>query len=197
MGEKKPSSLRTRIDRTRQTYDRKTNPAPIIIGVSFIFVVGLVLYFVAFSTPPTPHKKGNYVPKNEMAMPAKPNYGPASGRTPMPKSDEQSAYEFVDAAKRTAREGDIEKAVQQLKSSLGKWPKYDAELYFAMAMCVGERETKLQGEPLRQMWAEKYNYYQKTLDLINAGGKFAYGKHSVRVNNLKTAIRVAKDKAGM
>jgi hypothetical protein len=132
-----------------------------------------------------------------MQMPTKPNYGPASGRPVMQESPLESAYFITDNAKRTARNGEIDKAMQSLQASLGKWQQYDAEIYFAMAMCVGEKETKLQGEALQQMWAEKAGYFQKALDLIEAGGKFAYGKHSVRLSNLKTVIAVAKQKAGM
>jgi len=194
--EKKPSSLRTRIDRTRQSYERKGNPMPLIIGAGFMLVVGIVLYTVVFSTPPNPAKVPNQAPPQLLQPPANPNLGPASGRPAMPKTDETAAYEFTEEAK-TLGKTDPTKALEMLKGSLGKWPKYDAELYCAMGKVVGERETQLQGEALRQMWAEKAEYYQKALELIDAGGKFAYGKHEVRIANLKTVINVAKEKAGM
>lgn len=196
--EKKPSSLRTRIDRTRMTYERKSNPAPIIVGAAFVLVLAIVLYMAAFSTPPVPIKQPNRAPRKELKQPDNPNYGPASGRASMPKTDEQSVYEITENAKRIARDGNIPQAMDLLKGSLGKWPKYDAELYCSMAMCVGENELKLSGAALQEMWAEKAGYYQKALDLVKQNnGKFAYGKHSVRITNLKMVLGVSKQKAGM
>jgi hypothetical protein len=198
MGEEEtPNSLKTRIDRTRSTYESKSNPTAIIIGASFVFVVGIVLYAVAFSTPPAPHRRPNRAPAEALKQPANPNYGPASGRPSVPRSDEEQAYEFTEAAKRTARDGKVDQALKDLNASLGKWPKYDAELYCAMAVSVGEQETKLQGAALTQMWAQKVEYYQKALSLIEGGGKFAYHTHEVRLNNLRAALDVSKQKAGM
>jgi len=199
--EKKPSSLRTRLERTRMTYERsKSNPMPIIFGAGFVLVIGIVLYVVAFSSPPKPVRQANVVPQELSQMPARPNLGPASGLAPTPKSDEEAVYYFVDEIKRSvpdkADSSAVQAALEKLQGALGKWPKYDAEIYFTMAIVVGKQEARLQGDPLRQMWADKLGYFQKALELIEAGGKFAYGEPQRRVNQLKESIRVAKEKSG-
>jgi hypothetical protein len=198
--DRQPSELRSRIARTRATYQRESNPTPLIVGSAFILVVGVMIYFIGgFHTAPTPAHRANRAPARLLKAPAKPNYGPASGRPAYKPSDETQVYNLTDAAKKQARNGDVAGALAKLNAAVGKWPRYDAELYFAMAICVGEKERSLQSQPqaLQQMWQEKAGYYQQSLDKIGQGGKFAYGKQQVRLSNLNTVLQTARQKAGM
>jgi hypothetical protein len=185
-----------RIERTRAQYNRETNQTPLIIGGAFVLVVGIVLFLMLSSTPPTPAKRPNRPQRALLEAPASPNYGAASGRQGIPVTDETQAYRFVDQAKKLA-DTDPLAAVEKLRNALGRWPKYDAEIYFSMGVCVGKREGSVQGEALRQVYAEKAEHYQKALDLVeNQGGKFAYGDKESRLSRLRTVLGVAREKAG-
>ena len=71
---KKPSSLRTRVDRTRKTYRKKKNPVPMIIGavVLLLFLVGMYV-FLGQSGSSSSKKRRSEHPK-----PAKSETGTAS-----------------------------------------------------------------------------------------------------------------------
>jgi hypothetical protein len=53
----------------------------------------------------------------------------------MPVND-MEVYSFVESARAQATGGDVEGAMQVLRSAFGKWPQYDAEIHFAMGNCL-------------------------------------------------------------
>jgi hypothetical protein len=186
--EKKPSSLRKRIDRTRKAYEKKIRPTQIFVALVFVIIVAAVLAF-AFRGKPAEYGAGAGRSSSQSSeqgsgsavAPNPPGPAPSAPKTPEEAVD-RLRYEAKELAKT-----DPDGAVAKLKASLGKWPEYDAELYCQMGYALPESRA-----------AEKVEYYEKALGMIESGqGKFLYDPLKNRLQNLKRSIEVMKDKAGL
>jgi hypothetical protein len=184
--EKKPSSLRKRIDRKMKTYEQPVNMKNLAIGVVIVIIAGAALVFL-------------FWPKGK-AGPVQPKQGGEAGQVeggednpgpppPPPPSVETQVFDFVNEAKEMAKKGDVEGGVAKLEGALGRWPEYDAEIYFAWSVCISQKD-KLTGED----WNEKLRLYLKAKEIIDGGGKWAYDPIGNRTAKLTDSIETCREK---
>ncbi len=122
---------------------------------------------------------------------------PKEAEKPAPKTPLEEISEFV-AEMRKLAWTEPDEAAGRLKKALGRWPEYNAELYWQRASCLSWKEPKLHGneKAIRKLWAEKLRCYRRTKQLIEAGGSFATDASGNREEMLDKVIAVARKRAG-
>jgi hypothetical protein len=160
-----------------------------IVGVVAVVLIGGGIAIVMGGGDPAPRRRTTTpAPAPQPA----PTPSPVSYKPKPPADPAMQAQMFTAECKRQARSGDPDGALQKLQGALGRWGgRYDAEIYFTMAIAVGQKGGGA------DIWRKKYEYYKKCKDLLNAGGSFAYDPLGNRKTNLDTSMKVAKDKAGL
>lgn len=193
---KKPSSLRTRVDRARKTYAHKKNPVPIIIGAVFLVIFGVAMIVVLGK--PTPRKiKPPSSTEVEETGTSTDGGAPVEPVASKPKSLEDQVWNFTEQAKFQAR-NDADAALQKLKGKLGVWSNFP-DLHHAMAMIVETKIRKAGGDAgsVRRLSAEKLGYLEKAKEATDAGNKWAYDPNGDKTTKLGASIDQAKRDAGM
>lgn len=189
MGEqKKPSSLRTRVDRARKSYGKPMKPLPIIIGLVFVIGCGVALYF-AFRGEPTPYgdkRKGTKPPPTETPTSEAAVRPPAP--RPLPSDPRQAAYRIAGEAKQQAKLAP-EAAMRKLEQALDQYPEYTPTLYRAMAMVVEQKIMKSGGSNApRHLFEEKREHLLNAKAELDAGRKWAYDPIGNSTGNLEMSI---------
>jgi hypothetical protein len=173
-GEEGDEDRRTR----RQRYRSSSSPVlPIVLTVMFVGVGGVGLYFVmqgqsGQGAPRRPNAASNQPTAQEPA----PTTSSSDPFRPAPKNDEDAVFYIIADAKKL---GYTPKAVEFLRSNLGKYPAYDCEIYAQM----GYRSTSK---------SDKAQFYAKALELASQGGKFQYGDRDQRLKQLKDNLEQAQ-----
>jgi hypothetical protein len=193
---KKPSSLRTRVARSRQTYGRKKNPMPMVIGFVVLAIMGIGLYVFLGRTPPKKYKPpdtGGEAAGNTSgaAAPAASSSGPPrrEGTNPKQKAYYVCFYELDDVK---AKRKTAEAAVSALKGALSAHPEYTPEIYFTMAMAIDKKIARTPDKSAqRPLYQQKLDYLKKAEEAANAGKKWANGIDAVRNSNLAKSIEQA------
>ena len=192
MGEqKKPSSLRTRVDRARKAYDKPTKAGPIIIGAVFVIVCGVVLVF-AFREPPASYS-GRSTDSDEAPAPQP---APASESKPVkPKlsaNPRQAVMQIVTDAKQTARKN-ADAAMKDLEQALAKYPQYTPTIYRGMGMVIEQKIVKSGGSNApRRLLQQKLDYFLKAKDELDAGKEWAFDPIKNSTANLNSSIEQAE-----
>lgn len=189
--QKKPSSLRGRVERTRKVHSKPMNPAPIIIGIVFVLVAGIGLY-IAFRKPPTPYKQPNTntAPQPQPAVSA-PVAAPAPAK---PKTPRDAAWTLCEEA-RSTKNANPDAALSSLEQGLGQYPQYKADIYSGMAMCVEEKIKKAGANPPNSLLREKLKYLREAMAAVEAGSEWLLDPLQNKTSYLQRRIEVAEGEA--
>jgi hypothetical protein len=112
---------------------------------------------------------------------------------PQPKNDVGRVFHATFYAREKSKR-DPDAAIADLKSALGRWPDYDADFYFGIAMAVDRkipRSAQASDERL-DLYRRKLQHLEKALACINAGGKWANDPMGTRSDNLRLSIEQAR-----
>ena len=187
---KKPSSLRGRVERTRKVHSKPMNPVPIIIGIVFVVLAGIGLY-IAFQGPSTPYKqpssKTNEPPQPQPAVSA-----PAAPRAPAKAKTPREAAWYACEEARLASKTDPDAAIASLEPSIGKYPDYQADIYFRLAMCVDEKIKKAGANAPESLKKRKLDYLLDAKKAVGAGSKWMQDPYKSKSANLDMSIEQAK-----
>ena len=199
MGErKKPSSLRTRMDRARKGYSKPMNPVPIIIGVVVVGVCGVGLY-VAFKGEPAPSAGEGGTGETSADQLATPEGAevPSQPRAPapLPKDPKKAVYSLTMRAKQNAKTAP-DAAMRDLEQALVKYPEYLPDIYHAMAMIVEIKIQKSGGTNApRELLREKLKFLRRAKEEIDAGKGWVADPIGNRTGNLIMSITQAEKEA--
>ena len=191
---KKPSSLRTRVDRTRRTYGRKSGPTGMIIAIVFmvLFLIGLYVALGTDSgTPPrrdTGHSSGTSSPE---VVPVTAAPRPAAARVP------KNAFEVVFyASQKRKRQKDPDGALRMLREGLTKFGD-SPDIYSEMAMAVDAKMAKAGkgSAAYRQLAGEKLRHLEKAMEVINGGKGWEQDAMGNKTTQLQTRIEQARKAA--
>lgn len=177
--EEKPSSLRMRLARTRQTYRHKKTPVPIIIGVIVVAVGGVALYLAFTRKGSRPRRPTPTVPVESEELGER----PSTSAAPEPKTVGEKVWLMITEAKDLSRE-DPAGAVEKLNALLREYPQYEGEIYFAMGVSMQ-----------RPNWTQKAEYYEKAKAAFQAGSPYLYGNEGMRMPRLEILINTSRRKA--
>ncbi len=189
---KKPSSLRTRVDRTRKTYQKKKNPVPMIIGgvVLLLFLVGMFLFL------PKSGSSKRRPGRSEHPKAAESDTGSTSSAPLGPVAkDPKNAFELVSYASLKRRnDKDPEGALSMLKGGLAKWGDVP-DVHCEMAFAVDAIMAKTRNDPaaLRRLKQEKLDHYKKAQQLLQSGKSWDNDPMTSKTANLNTSIQQAED----
>ncbi|MHC4201410.1 MAG: hypothetical protein ACYSU0_15580 [Planctomycetota bacterium] len=192
---KKPSSLRTRVDRTRKTYQKTKNPVPMIIGgvVLLLFLVGLYAFL---------GQSGSSSSKRRPPKRRQPVESETGTKSSAPLGfvarEPKNAFEFVSYASIKRRnDKDPEGALRMLKEGLSKWgdvPDVHCEMAYAVDAIIAK--TKNDPAALRRLREEKLAHYKKALELVESGKSWDTDQAGNKTGNLKTSIEQAEAALG-
>ncbi len=189
----KPSSLRGRVDRARRTYQRKSNPTPLIIGAVVIVVLGGGMYFVLNTEP-----KRTVAPSSGSQRKTEPRPGPSAPIKPVKKKPEDAGdLVFKARTKRKFGTRDPEAALKILEDGLEKWGDVP-DVHHEMAMAVNDMIPKARNDPeaVSRLRKEKLAHLEKAMELLESGKKWNVDPRGNRTGNLKTSIEQARLRAG-
>jgi hypothetical protein len=164
--------------------------AIMMIGV---VLAGGVVFFLMFSgdSPPPRGRSSAPPPPSTPPPAASTSVGPSFAQRQAAADPAMQAQMFVGECKTLARSGRADEALQKLSGAVGRWGgKYDAEIYFTMAIAVGQKGNGA------DIWAKKLEYYEKCKQLLDAGGSLAYDPLGNRQTNLAKSIEQARLKSG-
>ena len=110
-----------------------------------------------------------------------------------PKNDRERVFYAAFYAKEKSKE-DPDAALADLKSALGRWPEYDADIHFVMAMAFDRKMFRAaQASDERRGFARrKLDHLEKALECIEAGGQWACDPLQARTRNLEVCIEQAR-----
>ena len=187
---KKPSSLRTRVERTRKTYHKKKNPVPMIVGavVLLLFLVGMFVFL------PRSGSSTSRPGRSKRPRPADSDVGSTTSAPGQPVAREpQSVSDLVFyAGDKRRRLNDPEGALSMLKANLSKWG--DApEVHCEMAYAVDAIIAKTRSDPaaLRRLKQEKLGHLKKAKALLDSGKRWSSDPLGNKTSNLDTSIEQA------
>jgi len=177
---KKASSLRGRVARSRQTYHRKSNPMPIIIGAVVLGVMGIAMYVFlgADEKRYTPPEADSTTESGASKKAASTQPGRAPSKT---------LFELLHWA-RIDRKKAPDKALADLvakESEYGDIPDFQ----MAKAMTVDEKIGKAQGNAAKKILAEeKLRYLSKAQELLDDGKSWNKDPMGSKTGNLDTSL---------
>ena len=192
---KKPSSLRTRVDRTRKTYQKKKNPVPMIIGgvVLLLFLVGMYVFL---------GQSGSSSSKRRRPRPPKPAESETGSTSSAPlgfaAKEPNNAFELVSYASiKRRKDKDPEGALSMLKGGLAKWGDVP-DVHCEMAFAVDAIMAKTRNDPaaLRRLKQEKLDHYKKAQQLLLSGKSWDNDPTESKTANLNTSIEQAQAAVG-
>jgi len=112
---------------------------------------------------------------------------------PQPQSDADRVYYAKFYAWELAKT-DPDAAIADLESALGRWPDYDAEFHFGIAMAVDRkifRSPQTSSERI-VLFQQKLEHLEKALSCINGGGRWISDQMETRTRNLELSIEQAR-----
>ena len=200
MGEgKKPSSLRTRVQRSRKVYAQKTHPMRIVVGALVLLAMGVGLW-VFVGKPERPKFKpvdGDDTGAVESTASGSSSSPSAAPFRPEGKTPKEKAHFLCFYAKQDAKQ-DPDKAVADLKKGLVANSGYSAEIYFTMAMALNEKIYKTKDKAAqKRLYREKVGYLEQAIDAADAGSKWTYGDAGFRRSKLDEIMEQSRKSAGM
>jgi len=139
-------------------------------------------------------------PVNATAV-ARPESGPSRNVRPLQppptrpqrKDDAERVFRAIYYARQLASRNP-DAAIADLEPALGRWPGYDAEFHFGIAMAVDKKIFRsARGSKQRlDLFKRKLQHLKKALACIDAGGKWASDPMETRTPNLKLSIEQAR-----
>jgi hypothetical protein len=175
---KKASSLRGRVARSRQTYSRKSNPMPLIVGLVVLAVMGAGLYFILGDSPP---KAG---PNDKPDVTTNTSSGNASAQ---PARQVNTLYQLLHWA-RIDRADNPDKALADLAAQESKYGDVP-DFQVAKAMTVDKKIGRAQGNAAKKTLAEeKLRYLEKARELLDAGKAWDEDPMKTKTANLGTSL---------
>jgi len=195
-GKKKTaSSLRGRVARSRQTYNRKSNPMPLIIGVVVLGVMGVGL-FVFLGGPE--ERQDRPRDRDEATADSAPSTAPATPPRKVGKTPEEKAHFLCFYAKKDAKNKKADQALADLKKFVAGDSEYAAEIYFSMAMVIQEKIYAAKDKDAqRALYREKVGYLEKAMEAADGGSKWTYGNPQSRRSKLDENLKISRKNAGM
>lgn len=181
---KKNSSLRGRVARSRQTYARKSNPMPLVIGVVVLAIVGIGLYVFLGTAPTKRHESPAASGTTETATDATSAAEPA-------RAEADTLFKLLHWA-RIDRKDNPGKALADLcarESKYGDVPDFQV----AKAMTINEKIARAQGNAAKRALAEeKLRYLEKARELLDAGKAWDEDPIGSKTGNLGTSLEQCK-----
>lgn len=110
-----------------------------------------------------------------------------------PKNDRERVFYTTFHAKEKSKR-DPDAALADLKSALGHWPEYDADIHFGMAMAFDRKMFRAAhaSDERRGFARRKLDHLEKARACIEAGGEWAHDPMSMRTKNLQISIEQAR-----
>ena len=130
-------------------------------------------------------------PESGSARNVRPLWPPPPQR--QPKDDVERVFYATSYARVLAKRSP-DAAIADLESALGRWPDYDAEFHFGIAMAVSQkifRSAQSSDERLG-LFRRKLQHLERALACINDGGKWIRDPMETRTPNLKLSIEQAR-----
>jgi hypothetical protein len=194
---KKASSLRGRVARSRQTYNRKSNSMPIIIGAVVLCGMGVGMYIFLGSEDKKYKPPGNGTESEEPANTST-SSSPAGPARKIGKTPKQKATNLCFYAKQDAKAKKIDLALSDLTKGAAANADYAAEIYFTMAMVLNEKIYATKDKAAKQaLYREKVGYLSKAIEASDDGSKWTYGKSADRRSKVDEIMTESKKSAGM
>jgi len=184
MGEedkKKASSLRGRVARSRKTYNRKSNPMPLIIGVVVLGVMGVGLFVFLGGPEKKPDRPRD---RNETTQPAA---STSTASTQPGRAPPKSLFELIHWARQDSLK-DPDKALADLRAQESKYGEIP-DFQMAKAMAVDKKIGRAKGNAENKRLAEeKLRYLEKTQELLDAGKAWDNDPMKSRTGNLSQSL---------
>ncbi len=182
---KKASSLRGRVARSRQTYSRKSNPMPLIIGLVVLTVMGAGLYVFFGGEAPKKHTKAG-------------SNAPAAGGNTSTTTSTQPARAPADSLfkllyyARDDSKTNPDKALADLAAQESKYGGIP-DFQVAKAMAVDKKIGRAQGNAAKKGLAEeKLRYLEKAQELLDSGKAWDEDPMKTKTANLGTSLEQCK-----
>jgi len=182
MGEedkKKASSLRGRVARSRKTYNRKSSPMPLIIGVVVLAVMGVGLF--VFLGGPEEKRDGT---RNDSET----TQGETSTAAAQPaRAAPKNLFELIYWARKDSLKNP-DKALADLSAQESKYGDVP-DFQMAKALAVGKKIDRAKGNAENKRFAEeKLRCLEKVQELLDAGKAWDDDPMKSRTGNLVQSL---------